>query len=238
MVEGAGAAGLAAVMSYRERFAGRRVGLILCGGNIDLRLLSVVILRGLVHSKRLISLQVGMPDAPGNLAKAAALIGEAGGNILEVEHQRAFSPLSIKSTGVNFIIETRNAAHAERGGDRPARRGLRGPHPAGRRRRRLLSRPRTEVRAFTSALRPCAIVPEREVSQVAAQGSPRLLWSFPMAGRSPPRPALPPGAAGIARMRAIFPVCQAAARLRDPCAALRDRSLRALARALCGCDGW
>jgi len=112
VVEGAGAAGLAALMAERARFAGRRVGLILCGGNIDLRLLSVVILRGLVHSKRLISLQVGMPDAPGNLAKAAALIGEAGGNILEVEHQRAFSPLSIKSTGVSFIVETRNAAHA------------------------------------------------------------------------------------------------------------------------------
>jgi threonine dehydratase len=112
VVEGAGAAGLAAVVTYRERFVGRQVGLILCGGNIDLRLLSVVILRGLVHSKRLISLQVGMPDAPGNLAKVAALIGEAGGNILEVEHQRAFSPLSIKSSGVTFIVETRNAAHA------------------------------------------------------------------------------------------------------------------------------
>jgi threonine dehydratase len=112
VVEGAGAAGLAAVMSEPARFAGRRVGLILCGGNIDLRLLSVVILRGLVHSRRLISIQVDMPDAPGNLAKVAALIGEAGGNILEVEHQRAFSPLSIKSTGVDFIIETRNAAHA------------------------------------------------------------------------------------------------------------------------------
>jgi threonine dehydratase len=112
VVEGAGAAGLAAVVAYRERFVGRQVGLILCGGNIDLRLLSVVILRGLVHSKRLISLQVGMPDAPGNLAKVAALIGEAGGNILEVQHQRAFSPLSVKSTGVDFIVETRNAAHA------------------------------------------------------------------------------------------------------------------------------
>jgi threonine dehydratase len=111
-VEGAGAAGLAAVMAEPARFAGRRIGLILCGGNIDLRLLSVVILRGLVHSRRLISIQVDMPDAPGNLAKVAALIGEAGGNILEVEHQRAFSPLSIKSTGVDFIIETRNAAHA------------------------------------------------------------------------------------------------------------------------------
>jgi threonine dehydratase len=112
VVEGAGAAGLAAVTSEPARFAGRRIGLILCGGNIDLRLLSVVILRGLVHSRRLISIQVDMPDAPGNLAKVAALIGEAGGNILEVEHQRAFSPLSIKSTGVDFIIETRNAEHA------------------------------------------------------------------------------------------------------------------------------
>ncbi len=112
VVEGAGAIGLAAVMAYRERFVGRRIGLVLCGGNIDLRLLSVVILRGLVHSKRVISIRVGMPDAPGNLARAAALIGEAGGNILEVAHQRAFSPLSVKSTEVNFILETQNAAHA------------------------------------------------------------------------------------------------------------------------------
>ena len=112
VIEGAGAAGLAAVTTYRERFVGRRVGLVLCGGNIDLRLLSVVILRGLVHSKRVISIRVGMPDSPGNLAQAAALIGEAGGNILEVAHQRAFSPLSVKSTEVDFIIETRNAAHA------------------------------------------------------------------------------------------------------------------------------
>jgi threonine dehydratase len=112
VVEGAGATGLAALTAYRERFVGRRVGLVLCGGNIDLRLLSVVILRGLVHSKRVISIRVGMPDAPGNLARAAALIGEAGGNILEVAHQRAFSPLSAKSSEVNFIVETQNAAHA------------------------------------------------------------------------------------------------------------------------------
>jgi threonine dehydratase len=112
VVEGAGAIGLAALTAYRERFVGRRIGLVLCGGNIDLRLLSVVILRGLVHSKRVISIRVGMPDAPGNLARAAALIGEAGGNILEVAHQRAFSPLSAKSSEVNFIIETQNAAHA------------------------------------------------------------------------------------------------------------------------------
>lgn len=112
VVEGAGAAGLAAVMSYRERFAGRSVGLVLCGGNIDLRLLSVVIQRGLARSRRLIWLRVGMADSPGNLAHAAALIGDAGGNIVEVDHQRAFSSLSIKSSEVNFIVETRNAGHA------------------------------------------------------------------------------------------------------------------------------
>jgi threonine dehydratase len=112
VVEGAGAAGLAAVASYRERFAGRRVGLVLCGGNIDLRLLSIVVQRGLARSKRLVWLRVGMADAPGNLARAAALIGEAGGNIVEVDHQRLFSPLSVKSSEVNFIVETRNASHA------------------------------------------------------------------------------------------------------------------------------
>jgi threonine dehydratase len=112
VVEGAGAAGLAAVMSHRERFAGRRVGLVLCGGNIDLRLLSMVIQRGLARSRRLIWLRVGMADAPGNLARASALIGEAGGNIVEVDHQRAFSRLSIKSSEVNFVVETRNATHA------------------------------------------------------------------------------------------------------------------------------
>jgi threonine dehydratase len=112
VIEGAGAAGLAAVMSHPERFAGRRVGLVLCGGNIDARLLSAVILRGLVRSRRLIRLQVDIPDAPGQLARVASMIGEAGGNIVEVEHQRAFSPLSVKSTEVNFIIETRNADHA------------------------------------------------------------------------------------------------------------------------------
>lgn len=112
VIEGAGAAGLAAVTSYPERFARRRVGLVLCGGNIDVRVLSAVILRGLVRSKRLIRIQVGVPDAPGNLARVATLIGEAGGNIVEVEHQRAFSPLSVKASEVNFIVETRNAAHA------------------------------------------------------------------------------------------------------------------------------
>ena len=112
VIEGAGAAGLAAVLSQPERFAGRRVGVVLCGGNIDLRVLSAVILRGLVRSRRLIRLQVNVPDAPGYLARVATLIGELGGNIVEVDHQRAFSPQSVKATEVNLVIETRSAAHA------------------------------------------------------------------------------------------------------------------------------
>jgi threonine dehydratase len=112
VIEGAGAVGLAALMSHRARFAGRKVGVVLSGGNIDLRVLSAVILRGLVRSKRLIRIEVDIADAPGNLARVAALIGDAGGNIVEVEHQRAFSTLSVKSSEVYFIIETRNAGHA------------------------------------------------------------------------------------------------------------------------------
>jgi threonine dehydratase len=112
VIEGAGAVALAAVMSDRARFASRRVGVVLSGGNIDLRVLSAVILRGLVRSRRLIRIEVDIADAPGSLARVAALIGEAGGNIVEVEHQRAFSALSVKSSEVYFTIETRNAAHA------------------------------------------------------------------------------------------------------------------------------
>jgi threonine dehydratase len=112
VIEGAGAAGLAAVMGDLARFRGRKVGLVLCGGNIDLRLLTEVILRGMVRSRRLIQLRVDVADAPGHLAKVATLISEAGGNVVEVDHQRAFSPLSVKSTEMRFTIETRNAEHA------------------------------------------------------------------------------------------------------------------------------
>jgi threonine dehydratase len=111
VIEGAGAAGLAAIASHPARFAGRKVGAVLTGGNIDLRILSEVILRGMVRSGRLIEIQVEVADAPGHLARIAALIGEAGGNIVEVQHQRAFSRLSVKATEMTFVIETRNAAH-------------------------------------------------------------------------------------------------------------------------------
>lgn len=113
VVEGAGAVGLAAVQSFPERFRGRRVGLVLSGGNIDSRLLSACILRGLVRTERLVRLRVGIPDSPGSLAQVTAVIGDAGGNVIDVEHQRAFSQRSIKQADVDFTIETRNAAHAE-----------------------------------------------------------------------------------------------------------------------------
>ena len=112
VVEGAGATGLAAIASEPGRFRGRRVGLVLSGGNIDSRLLSGVILRGLVRTDRLVRLRVGIPDTPGSLARVAAIIAESGGNIVDVVHQRAFSRLSVKQADVDFTVETRNAAHA------------------------------------------------------------------------------------------------------------------------------
>src|SRR3954447_22119490 len=113
VAEGAGAAGLAAITSYPERFRGRRVGTIVCGGNIDSRLLSAVILRGLVRTRRLVRLRVGVPDSPGSLARITATIAEAGGNVVDVVHQRAFSKLSVKLTDVDFTIEAPGATHAD-----------------------------------------------------------------------------------------------------------------------------
>lgn len=112
VVEGAGAAGLAAVLAHPDRFAGRRVALVLCGGNIDSRLLSAVIMRGLVRSERLIRLAVAVPDSPGSLARLTRLIADARGNVVEVTHKRAFSTGSVREAIVDFVIETRDARHA------------------------------------------------------------------------------------------------------------------------------
>jgi threonine dehydratase len=108
VAEGAGAAGLAAVLAYAERFAGQRVGIPICGGNIDSRVLSAVLMRGLVRDGRLVRLRVAMPDVSGSLAKVATLIGEAGGNIVEVQHQRVFGTASVRTPEVEFVIETRD----------------------------------------------------------------------------------------------------------------------------------
>ena len=112
VAEGAGAAGLAAVMSHPDRFRGRKVGLVLCGGNIDSRLLSAVILRGLVRTRAWCACASACPTAPGSLVRIATIIAERGGNVVDVDHQRAFSKLSVKQADVDFTIETRSAEHA------------------------------------------------------------------------------------------------------------------------------
>ncbi len=114
VVEGAGACPLAAVATHRHRFRARKVGLVLSGGNIDSRILSAVILRGLVRSDRLVRLRVGLADTPGGLARVAGIIAAERGNIVDVVHQRAFSRLSVKQADVDFTIETRNARHVQR----------------------------------------------------------------------------------------------------------------------------
>jgi threonine dehydratase len=113
VAEGAGAAGLAALLEQPARFAGKRVGMPVCGGNIDSRLLSGVLLRGLMRDGRLVRLRVTIHDVAGSLARVAALIGEAGGNIVEVQHQRVFGTASAKSPEVEFMIETRDRAHTQ-----------------------------------------------------------------------------------------------------------------------------
>jgi threonine dehydratase len=111
VVEGAGAAGLAAIIADRHRFRGRRVGLVLCGGNIDARLLASVLTRELARDGRLARLAIDIPDRPGQLAKVAAAIGGVGANIVEVYHQRVFTDLPAKGTELNLVIETRDAGH-------------------------------------------------------------------------------------------------------------------------------
>ncbi|MCH8925328.1 MAG: threonine ammonia-lyase [Proteobacteria bacterium] len=111
VAEGAGAAGVAALMKEKERFAGRKVGAVICGGNIDVRLLSWVLTRGLVRDGRMVRLRIGIVDRPGVLANVARLIGETGGNIIEVYHQRLFYDVPAKQADVDAVIETRNAEH-------------------------------------------------------------------------------------------------------------------------------
>jgi threonine dehydratase len=111
LVEGAGAAGLAALLKEPARYAGRRVGLVLCGGNIDPLLLQAIIGRGLVRAGRLARIRVGARDAPGVLARITGVVASAGANIDEVHHQRAFSTLSAQNVEVELVLQTRNPAH-------------------------------------------------------------------------------------------------------------------------------
>ena len=113
VVEGAGATGLAALLRHREPFAGRKVGLILCGGNIDPMVLADIIERGMVRAGRLARIRVHTRDVPGELARAATLIGQAGANIEEVAHQRAFTTLPVQNAELEFVLQTRGPEHIE-----------------------------------------------------------------------------------------------------------------------------
>jgi threonine dehydratase len=113
LVECAGAAGLAALLKDPARYAGKKVGLVLCGGNIDPLLLAAIIERGMVRAGRLARIKVNARDTPGVLARITALVAEAGANIDEVHHQRAFSTLSAQSVEVELVLQTRNPAHVQ-----------------------------------------------------------------------------------------------------------------------------
>src|SRR3954469_6196917 len=128
MAEGAGAAGLAAMLVAPEKFAGRKVGLILCGGNIDPRILASIMVRELERENRIVSFRLTIPDRPGVLGTIATRLGELGANILEVEHRRLFLDVPAKGAKLDVTVETRDRTHAEqilqalaKGGYQPVR---------------------------------------------------------------------------------------------------------------------
>src|SRR5690606_22505178 len=113
VAEGAGAAPIAALLSEGGRFAGKRLGLVVSGGNIDSRLLASVLMRGLVGEGRLVRLRMEVSDQPGSLARITRCIADLGGDILEVYHQRWFYDVPIKLTEIDVVVETRDAAHMQ-----------------------------------------------------------------------------------------------------------------------------
>jgi threonine dehydratase len=113
VAEGAGAAGLAALLAFPSRFAGRRVGIPVCGGNIDARILANVLLRNLLRDGRLLRIHMEIPDRPGVLADIAGRIGGAGGNIIDVSHHRLFAAPSVQSAELELIVEARDSAHGD-----------------------------------------------------------------------------------------------------------------------------
>jgi threonine dehydratase len=111
LVEGAGAAGLAALIRHPTQFAGQRVGLVLCGGNIDPLLLASIIERGMVRAGRLARIEVSARDVPGNLARITAIVADAGANIDEVHHQRAFTLLAAQNVAIELVVQARGREH-------------------------------------------------------------------------------------------------------------------------------
>ena len=113
IAEGAGAAGLAAMLADPDRFRGRKVGLILCGGNIDPRILATIMVRELEREDRIMSFRLTIPDRPGVLGHIATRLGELGANILEVDHKRLFLDVPAKGARLYVTVETRDRAHAD-----------------------------------------------------------------------------------------------------------------------------
>jgi threonine dehydratase len=113
MAEGAGAAGLAAMLAEPERFHGRKVGLILCGGNIDPRILASIMVRELERSDRIVSFRLTIADRPGVLGPIATLLGRLGANILEIDHRRLFLDVPAKGARLDVTVEARDRLHAE-----------------------------------------------------------------------------------------------------------------------------
>jgi len=111
VVEGAGAAPLAALIASPERFAGRQVGLLVSGGNIDARLLATVLMRGLVRDGRLQRLRIEVSDIPGSLAEVTEIIGAAEANIVEIHHRRLFQDVPVKLADLDVVVETRDREH-------------------------------------------------------------------------------------------------------------------------------
>ena len=114
LVEGAGAAGLAAVMADPKRFEGKTVGLVLCGGNIDARLLSMILMRDLARAGRLARLRVQLLDKPGQLVRVSSIIAEMDGNVIDVGHHRTYSDLPAKMTCMDVTLDTQGQDHLDR----------------------------------------------------------------------------------------------------------------------------
>ncbi len=112
MAEGAGAAGLAALLATPDRFRGRKIGLILCGGNIDPRIVASIMVRELERDGRIVSFRLTIADRPGVLGPIASLLGELGANILEVDHRRRFLDVPAKGAKLDVTVEARDSDHA------------------------------------------------------------------------------------------------------------------------------
>jgi threonine dehydratase len=114
LAEGAGAAGLALVLARAGEFRGKKIGLPICGGNLDMRLLATCLMRGLARTERIVALTILLDDVPGGLARSSQVIAEAGGNVIEVQHQRQFGDVTGSQVALNITMETQDSAHVAR----------------------------------------------------------------------------------------------------------------------------